>query len=112
MPGRKDWRCTGPAAGPIHAATELFDTDSFDLTSYMFCYFIQDVTTSLFIGIDIGTSRSGYSVARGRFGQPEIPDKWPSELAHEPKARTALLYDIADPENPKSLAWGKAAEMR
>lgn len=63
----------------------------------------------LYVGIDFGTSRSGYAFAYGADSPPQLQFVWPGESVQQAKTVTALLYDKRtwDP-----IAWGMEANIQ
>ncbi len=60
----------------------------------------------IYVGIDFGTSRSGYAFAFGADSAPQLHFSWPGETVQQAKTLTALLYDVKTWE---PLAWGMEA---
>jgi hypothetical protein len=60
----------------------------------------------IYVGIDFGTSRSGYAFAYGADSAPQLHFNWPGETVQQAKTLTALLYDVNSWE---PLAWGMEA---
>lgn len=63
----------------------------------------------IYVGIDFGTSRSGYAYAYGADSKPALQFTWPGETIQQAKTVTAILYDRRtwDP-----IAWGMEASIQ
>ncbi len=64
---------------------------------------------TVYVGIDFGTSRSGYAFAYGADSTPQLQFNWPGESVQQAKTLTAILYDKRTWE---ALAWGMDAYVQ
>lgn len=64
-----------------------------------------------FIGIDLGTSKSGYSYCfSAEASAIKIPTQFtPDDEIGTPKTDTALLFEVLGDDNWKLVSWGTSA---
>jgi hypothetical protein len=60
----------------------------------------------IYVGVDFGTSRSGYAFAHGSDSAPQLQFSWPGESVQAAKTLTSLLYDKSTWE---PISWGMEA---